>query len=203
MSGVEAVIFDLGNVLLFFDWDITADRLCARTGKTRRELDDYIVTTPFVNQLCIGQLSRERFFEIIARDLGFNGDYNEFFLIWSEIFSPNEPMIQLAAALQGRQRRFVLSNTNAIHMDYVFAHYPFIRDFEGAILSHEVGLLKPDARIYRLALEKFELTPQRTVFIDDILANVDGARAVGLHAVHYQSVEQVRQELTKLGVAPI
>lgn len=203
MSGIDAVIFDLGNVLLLFDWDIAADRLCAHTGRTRRELDDYIVTTPFVSQLCIGELSRERFFEIIARDLAFEGDYNEFFLIWSEIFTPNEPMIHLAAALKGRQRRFVLSNTNAIHMDYVFAHYPFIHDFDGLVLSHEVGLMKPDARIFRLTLDKFGLAPQRTVFIDDILANVDGARAAGLQAIHYQSAEQVRQELTNLGVAPI
>lgn len=203
MSDIDAIIFDLGNTLLFFDWDITADRLCARTGKARRELDDYIVTTPFVNQLCIGELSREHFFEIIARDLGFDGDYNEFFLIWSEIFTPNEPMIGLSASLKGRQRRFVLSNTNAIHMDYVFVNYPFIHDFDGLILSHDVGLMKPDARIYRLALSRFGLEPKRTVFIDDILANVDGARAVGLHGIHYRSAEQVRQELTKLGVAPI
>ena len=203
MNSINTIIFDLGNVLLFFDWNITADRLCARTGRLRRELDDYIVTTPFVNQLCIGELSRERFFEIIARDLGFDGDYEEFSLIWSEIFDPNEPMIRLAASLKGRYRRFILSNTNAIHMDYVFAHYPFIHEFDGAILSQEVGLLKPDARIYQLALEKYGLDPARTVFVDDILANVDGARAVGLQAIHYQSIEQVRQELTKVGVVPI
>jgi HAD superfamily hydrolase (TIGR01509 family) len=112
-------------------------------------------------------------------------------------------MIALARALKGRTRRFVLSNTNAIHMDYVFTHYPFIHDFDGLILSHDVGLMKPDARIYRLALEKFGIEPRRTVFIDDILANVDGARAVGWHGIHYRNAEQVRQELTKLDVAPI
>ena len=157
MSSVDAVIFDLCNTLLFFDWDIAADRLCARTGKTRRELDDYIVTTPFVNELCVGKLTRGRFFEIIARDLGFDGYYDEFARIWSEIFTPNEPMIRLAATLKGRYRCFVLSNTNAIHMDYVFANYPFIHEFDGLVLSHEVGSMKPDARIYHLAVSRFEL----------------------------------------------
>ena len=56
MSSIDAVIFDLGNVLLFFDWEIAADRLCARTGRSRQELDHYIMTTPFVDQLSRGEL---------------------------------------------------------------------------------------------------------------------------------------------------
>jgi putative hydrolase of the HAD superfamily len=203
MSVIDAVVFDLGNVLLNFDWDIAADRLCARTGRTRRELDDYVVTTPFVTQLGLGQLSMQRFYEIVSRDLGFDGGYDEFARMWSEIFSPNEPMIEMAMALKGRVRQFILSNTNQIHVDYINRVYPFIHEFDGSVFSHEAGLMKPDPRIYSLALQKFGLVPEHTVFVDDIVANVDSARALGIHAIHYESVEQVRRELTKLGVAPI
>jgi putative hydrolase of the HAD superfamily len=203
MSGIEAIIFDLGNVLLFFDWEIAANRLCARTKRSRQELDHYIMTTPFVDQLSRGELTKQRFFEIVASDLGFDGSYQEFAVLWSDIFSPNEPMIALARQLKGRVTRVILSNTNAIHMDYVFGKFPIVREVEGLVLSHEVGLLKPDPRIYELALQRFGLRAGRTVFIDDIPTNVEGARAAGLHGIHYQNPDQVRLELTKLGIAGI
>ena len=99
--------------------------------------------------------------------------------------------------------RLLLSNTNAIHMDYIFERYRFLDDFDAHVLSHEVGLLKPDAAIYRYTLEKYGLAAERTVFLDDLTTNVEGARRVGMQAIHYQNPEQARAELTKLGVSPI
>ncbi len=200
MSVLETVVFDLGNVLLLFDWRIAADRLCARTGKSRREVDHYFMTTPFAARLDRGKMTKRKFFETVGSDMGFDGTYEEFALIWSNIFSPNEPMIALARQLRGCVRRFVLSNTNAIHMDFVFERFPFIREFEGHVFSHEVGAMKPEAQIYEYLLKTFAVEAGRAVFIDDIHANVEGARAVGLHGIHYQGPNQVRQELTKLGI---
>jgi len=200
---VEAVIFDLGNVLLPFDWDIAVDKFCARTGRLRRELDNYMVTMPFPNQLSLGHMTKEEFFRIVAHDFGFDGDYEEFAQIWSDIFTSDEEMINLAALLKGRYRRFALSNTNPIHMDFIFARYPFIHTFDGLILSHEVGLMKPDHRIYELTLEQFGLKASDVVFIDDILVNVEAAEAVGLRGIHHRDARRTREELTKLGVLPI
>lgn len=197
------IVFDLGNVLLPFDWEIAADRFCERTGCTRRELDDYIMTTPFVNQLGLGQMSKEQFFATVAGDFGFDGTYEEFALIWSDMFTVDEAMRDLAARLKGRYPRYILSNTNAIHMDFIFARFPFVRDFEGHILSHEVGLQKPDRRIYELTAARFGLEPARTVFIDDIAANVAGARAAGWHGIHHTGYATTSAELTRLGVAGI
>lgn len=203
MKQINAVIFDVGNVLLRVSEDVALDRLGARAGRSRREMEDYIMATPFVNQLARGELSGKEFYRIVSGDLGFDGDYEEFARIWSEIFEPIEPMVALAGRLKGRLPRYILSNTNAIHMDYIFGRYGFMREFDGYVLSHEVGLLKPDRRIYELALRRFGLEAGRTVFVDDILANCEGARCVGLGAIHYQNAEQTRAELTKLGVAPI
>lgn len=200
---MEAVIFDLGNVLLSFNWDVAVERFCARANCERRKLDDYIVTTPFTNQLAEGKLSKQRFFEIITKDFKFPGSYEEFALIWSDIFTVDEVMVALAAALRGHYRRYVLSNTNAVHMDFIFARYPFIHTFEGLVLSHEVGLQKPDHRIYEWTLARYGLTASRTVFIDDIWANVEGARGVGMQAIHHRDAASTREGLTKLGVTGI
>jgi glucose-1-phosphatase len=200
---VEAVIFDLGNVLLPFNWDIAADKFCARTGRTRREVDDYIVTTPFMNDLSLGRMTKEEYFRVVSQDFGFDGNYEEFAQIWSDVFTEDEEMIALSAHLKGRYRRFILSNTNAIHMNFIFTRYPFMHTFDGYILSHEVGLLKPDRRIYEVTLERFGLAASESVFIDDILANVEGARGVGMHGIHHRDARSTREGLTKLGIAGI
>ena len=202
MNRIEAVVFDLGNVLLPFNWDLAIDRFCARVGCSRRELDDYIVTTPFVHQLETGALGKDQFFCRLARDFRFTGTYEEFAEIWSDIFTSSAPMLALAAALKGRLPRFILSNTNPIHIEFVFQRFPAIRDFDGHILSHEVGLLKPDPRIYEVTTRRFGLKPAQTVFIDDILANAEGARAAGWQAIHHQNPETTIAALANLGVPP-
>jgi len=203
MNGIEAIVFDLGNVLIAVDEPKAAARMAARTGKTLQQLDEYVRGTPYVIELALGKLTKSQFFHTVAKDLGFDGGYEEFALIWSEIFTPIEPMIALAESLKTRVPRLLLSNTNAIHMDYVFAHFPFLHEFDAHVLSHEVGMLKPDAAIYRYTLEKYGLAAGRTVFVDDLVANVEGARRVGMQAIHFRSPEQARGELTKLGVSPI
>ena len=203
MNDIDAVIFDLGNVLLAVDEGRAADRLAKRTGKSRQQIDEYARGTPHAMNLALGKLTRQQFFETVASDLTFGGTYEEFASIWAEIFTPIEPMIALAQSLKNRVRRLVLSNTNAIHMDYIFERFRFLDDFDALILSHEVGLLKPDAAIYKLALKKHGLVAVRTVFIDDMPINVEGARQVGLQAIQFQNADQTRAELTKLGLSPI
>ena len=203
MRRIEAIVFDLGNVLISVHEDRALERICARTGKTLGEIEHYILTTPFVTQLALGQLAPRRFFEIVAGDLGFTGDEAEFAAIWAEVFEPIDEMIQLTRKLKGRLPRYILSNSNAIHIEYVLAHYPFMHELEGWVFSHEVGLMKPDRRIYDWTAQRFGLTPARTVFIDDIPANVEAARAAGWQAIPHCHPAATRAELTKRGVASI
>ena len=203
MSPIETVIFDLGNVLLPFDWGIARKRMCQRTGCSRRELEDFIVTTPFLGQLEVGQLTAQDFFKIVARDLRFTGPQAEFDEIWSDIFTIDEAMVGLSQTLKGSYRRFILSNTSPQHIEFVFAKYPVLRDFDGHILSYEVGLMKPDRRIYELALHRFGIAVESAVFIDDLPANVAGAREIGLAAIQHKSFQKTRRELTRLGIPNI
>jgi putative hydrolase of the HAD superfamily len=203
VSGIDAVVFDLGNVLLRFDDTIARDRMAVRTGKTAGEIETYFRSTPHATHLALGKITGQRFYRTVSKDLGFDGDYEEFAAIWSEIFTPIEPMLDLAAGLATRLPRVILSNTNAIHMRYVLEHFPILQDFDAQILSHEVGLLKPDRAIYELTLRQCGLEAGRALFVDDLRANVEGALAVGMQAIQFADAAQVRQELTKHGVMPI
>jgi len=203
VSGIDAVVFDLGNVLLRFDDTIARDRMAARTGRTAGEIETYFRGTPHATHLALGKITGQRFYRTVSKDLGFDGDYEEFAAIWSEIFMPIKPMLELAAGLATRLPRLLLSNTNAIHMRYILDRFPVLQAFDDQILSYEVGLLKPDRAIYELTLRQSGLEAERTLFIDDLRANVEGALAVGMRAIVFVDAAQVRQELTKHGVMPI
>jgi len=203
VSGIDAVVFDLGNVLLRFDDSIARNRMAVRTGKTAEEIETYFRGTPHATHLALGKITGQRFYRTVSKDLGFDGDYEEFAAIWSEIFTPIEPMLELAVGLSTRLPRVILSNTNAIHMRYILERFPVLQDFDAQILSHEVGLLKPDRAIYELTLRQCGLEAGRTLFIDDLRANVEAALAVGMQAIQFVDAAQVQQELTKHGVMPI
>ncbi len=203
MRKFDAIVFDLGNVLLTLDWDRPARRLGSRTGLTRQQLDDYYQRTPWAHRLAVGEMSKADFYAIVAAELGFTGSFAEFAALWSDMFTPNEPMITLARHLKGRLPRLILSNTNAIHMQFIFARYAFMDEFDGYVFSHEVGVSKPDPRIYERMLRRHRLTARRTVFIDDVPENVAGAQAMGLTAIHYQTAAQTCRELTNLGLTTI
>ena len=80
------------------------------------------------------------------------------------------------------------------------AIYPFLQESRGVTVSGEIGLIKPDRAIYDHHAERFRLAPARSLFIDDSLANVEGARAAGWQAIHFQDASQLRRDLAGYGI---
>ena len=97
-------------------------------------------------------------------------------------------------------RLCALTNFSTETWPVAVARFDFLSWFEDVVVSGEHGLVKPDARIYQLAIERCRLDPARTVFIDDSLVNVEGARACGLHALHFRDADTLRADLGRLGV---
>jgi epoxide hydrolase-like predicted phosphatase len=203
MTKIEAVIFDLGNVLVTVDWMRAAHAFCGRTGKTWMELAHFADGGHVMERFAKGELSGPDFFALAVSDIGFNGSYEEFAHIFSGIFTPIVPMIGLAESLKGQLPRYLLSNTNIMHMERILADHPFLRGFDGHVLSYEVGLLKPDPRIYEHTLHRIGLRPEQTVFLDDLEPNVQAARDLGMNAIQHREFEVTRQGLTNLGVPVI
>ena len=203
MKPVQAIIFDLGNVLIRVEEWRFAARLAARATKNPATLVEFFNRSAAVAAYSTGRSSAHEFYDAVTQETSFRGTFEEFATIWCEIFTPIPATLTLAMNLKGKLPRIILSNTNALHMEYVFREFPVIRDFDGHILSHEVGLLKPDAAIYELALQRYGLPAAQTVFIDDLEANCAGARAVGLRVIQCKSADQVCRELTRLGIPNI
>jgi 2-haloacid dehalogenase len=112
-----------------------------------------------------------------------------------------EETVVLLAELRDRGvPLFALSNWSAETFDLVRHQFPFMEWFDGIVLSGEVGVIKPDARIFAELQTRYGLEPATTLFIDDNSANVDGALAAGLQAVRFESAATLRDYLSGLGL---
>lgn len=181
---IDAFVFDIGNVLLRFDFGKAVARLEPLCDEKKSER--FLAPLEEVkNEYESGRIGRAAFLKEAFRLLGYRGDEAGFISAWEEIFEVNEPMIELVEALHGRFPLYLLSNTSDIHVDYMLAQFPFFGRFSDAVYSYRVCCSKPDPGIYTLAAKQFGVAPERTVFIDDLAANIASAQKVGFRAVEY------------------
>ncbi len=198
---IKTIIFDMGRVIIPFDFQRGYDRMAPLCGYTTAEIPERLRTCDLVNRFESGQIEPEAFVTEFSGVLDFKIEYPEFCDIWSSIFL-SETLIpdEMLAALRARYRLLLLSNTNAIHWSMVKEHYPALRHFHDTVLSFRVGAMKPSPRIYQEALRLANAGPQECFFTDDIEAYVEGAKQEGIDAVQFQNADQIAKELRARGV---
>src|SRR5437870_4541275 len=138
MPRPHVVVFDLGKVLVDFDYSIAARRIAARGRLSAEEIKRLIDHSPLLFRYETGRLTKEQFFAEICSATGFSGGLDEFSEFFADIFVPIEPMVALHAAL--RQRgvpTYIFSNTNELAAGHIRRQFPFFSDFDGYILSYE------------------------------------------------------------------
>jgi putative hydrolase of the HAD superfamily len=193
---IKTIIFDLGNVLIPFDFKLGYAKLASLGGCPSAEIPRRIRSTDLVTRFETGQVTSREFVGELSRLLELKTTYDAFCEIWSSIFLPAtlvpESMLE---GLRQRHRLLLLSNTNDIHFSMVEANYPLLRHFDHYVLSYRVGALKPSPKIYAEALERAECRPEECFFTDDIEQYAEAARQAGIDAVQFQSVPQLEKEL--------
>ena len=119
---------------------------------------------------------------------------------WPETVSGAiEGSVVLLDALQRRGiPLYALSNFSAETFPYARERFAFLAWFDGIVISGDLGVTKPDARIYRSLLERYDITPSNALFIDDVAANVEAAREVGMQGLHFAGADSLREELQRL-----
>jgi 2-haloacid dehalogenase len=109
--------------------------------------------------------------------------------------------VEMLAELKARNTRlYGLTNFSSETYPPAFARFSFLRRLEGVLVSGDVGLIKPDPRIFDLLIARFSIDPRRAVYIDDVAANVAAAQPFGLHAIHFTTPAALRAELVALGL---
>jgi len=195
---IRTILYDLGKTLVFFDFAPVYRTLVSHSGRPEGEVREVIHER--YGEFCCGRMTGRQWHGYLTGSLGISTPYDEFATLWADIFWPNEPMIELARTLRPRYRQYLLSNTDEIHLPWCMKKFPLEPLLDGLILSYEIGAIKPDRAIYERGLERFGLLAGECVFIDDMPANLEGARACGIRTVICDSAAQVRRDLASLGV---
>lgn len=201
MPDLRTIIFDMGNVIIPFDFRRGYAAMEKHCPYPASEIPDRIRPTGLVQALESGHIEPRPFVEELSRVLGFQLSYEDFREIWSSIFLPDTLIpASLVEKLKENYRVMVLSNTNAIHIEMVTERYPILQLFDHLILSHEVKAMKPEPAIYAAALAHAQAAPAECFFTDDILDYVEGARRAGLQAEQFLGYDKLLNDLRGRGV---
>jgi len=198
---VEVVVFDLGNVLIPFNprWlfrqllrdEASIDRFFAET-----DFDAWNTAMDAGRRFADGIAAHSRCFP------HYRALFEAFFERWQE--TVGEPITESVEVLRELQkndiRTYALTNFSAETYPLAVARFPFLADFDGAVVSGSEGVVKPDPAIYRRLVERYSIVPARAVFIDDKLENVEAARRLGFHGIHFSDPALVRPALRALGL---
>lgn len=198
---VRTVIFDLGKVLVPFDFQRGYARMSALCGLPAAEIGTRLAASGLAIEFESGRLEPEDFASRVCALLGVELGYEDFCEIWYSVFLP-ETLIpeSMVERIREQRRTVLLSNTNHIHFSMLQKNYPILRHFDAYCLSHEVRAMKPDPKIYRHAIELAGCEPQECFFTDDVADYVEGARKMGIDAVQFQSAGQIASELRARGI---
>ncbi len=187
----RAVVFDLGKVLLHFDWTRAAQKLATRSKLPAQEMLRTLDYTHTVIQYELGKITSRQFFEHARDAIGFNGTFADFAPMFADIFSEIPAIIGLHAELWRRGiPTFIFSNTNELAANHVRAHYPFFAHFTGYVFSFEHGAMKPDARLYEVVERMSGCRGAELLYIDDLPKNIEAGRARGWQVILQEQPEQ-------------
>ncbi len=192
----SAIVFDLGNVLIPFDYSPAIKKLNQiQTGLGDKFSEYYKSNYSFHRDFERGNVSETTFINKMLEVVDHKIDAETFCIFFSEIFSLNEKVISLLPVLKNNYKLFLLSNTNSIHQKYGWQKYEFLKYFDKLILSHKVHSVKPEEKIYRKVEEASGFPSEEHFYIDDIQEYVEGAKSIGWDAVQFVDFQKLEHDL--------
>lgn len=201
VSAPPVVVFDLGKVLVDFDYSIAARALGPRTRLPAGGLQTLLCTSPLLCQYETGAITTAQFHGGVCAASGLDMGLEEFSACFADIFSEIQPMIDLHAALrEGGVATWIFSNTNEIAARHIRRRFPFFSRFDGYVLSYEQGAMKPDPKIYQVVERQTGRKGEAILYLDDRAENVAAGLARGWRALLHESPEKTRLALGKAGL---
>jgi len=182
---IDTIFFDLGKVLIDFDFNIALHRVKQHSSLKETEIEQRIKDLgDAIDRYETGIVSTEDFFSELKERLGYLGTVPELKRIWQEIFTPIDDHIQMARILSLYYPLGMISNTSEAHIDYCMARFEFMTIFQQRFYSYEIGVMKPDPEIYLHALNAMGADKYTTLFIDDREENILTPSRMGWQTIH-------------------
>ena len=204
---IRLFVFDLGNVILPFEHHQIAVKLHQRSTEksvfTPQQLFDVMfdLQNGLINPYEEGLMSSGEFFSNLKRRFQLDMDMKAFSDIWNPIFHDDPEVNRVILYLKEKNYPlFLLSNTNELHFSYIMEKYPIIHWFDEWLLSFEVGVKKPNRRIYDAIFEKMDVRPGEVFYVDDIVKYVETAQQFGINGMVYTNADQLWEFIRKNGI---
>jgi putative hydrolase of the HAD superfamily len=200
---IKAVVFDFGNVLGFFSHRRAAEQLSlyAPGGVTADDILTFLGDSDVEIAFEEGRMSTTEVLDRLRQRFDLRGSDEQLERAAADMFTPNEPVCALVPVLRQNYRLVLLSNTNDLHYRHFRRQFADTLDhFHALVVSHQVGVRKPDPAVYDHARERADCAAHECLFIDDLPVNAVAARACGWQSVVYRKGDDLRQLLMQAGV---
>ena len=183
MSEQKVVVFDLGKVLVDFDYSIAIRRFAERSEAGLEQIQRLLDSSIQIDYES-GKITTDEFYATIRDGIGFRGDRAEFISIFADIFSPMESMIAFLDRLKSVGfPTCVFSNTNEIATGHIRDRFPFYSQFDNYVLSYEEGGMKPDEAVYDVVEQRTGESGASILYIDDRSENIETGRGRGWQTI--------------------
>lgn len=196
----RALIWDMGGVLVRNMDPTIRGRLAAPYGMTYMDLENLFFGNEAAIKASIGQASEADSWDFVQKKLNISAeDMPDFIDTFYSCDKFDEDLFKFTMQLKPRYQTGLLSNAFPETRTSLARRFPhFYEMFDVTIFSAEVGIAKPDPQIYHQILNRLGVAASASVFVDDFIENVEGARAIGMHAIHFRGSQQIRDELKEL-----
>jgi len=184
---IEVIMFDLGKVIIDFSPELMLREMRSRCPKPE-DFERVLANTDLAVRYESGGLTSEEFFDDLCRLSGLRMTFPEFRQIWASVLAPQLLISEdLLKTLRLRYSMILISNTNEVHVNHIAERHRVFDYFDHKIFSYEVGVMKPDLKIFEHAISLSGKRPEKHFFIDDRQENVLAARQLGIHTHQFMS----------------
>ncbi len=202
MAAIDTIIFDLGGVLI--DWNPNyVFRTIFSTEEEIKWFYENICTPDWNEEQDAGRSLQEGTDYLVKKFPDHEKSIRAYYDRWKEMLGgPIHDTVEIFRELKFHTdlKLYALTNWSAETFPVALELYDFLHWFDGRLVSGEEKIRKPAPAIYQLLAARFNIEPQTAIYVDDNIRNVLPARELGFHGIHFQSPQQFRAELVKLGV---
>jgi epoxide hydrolase-like predicted phosphatase len=199
MSEIKVVFWDLGGVIVRTEDRSKRERWEHRLGMEPRQLDHLIFSGDAGRKAALGELSVDDVWEWVRQELDLNQDEAQ--QLARDFWQGDDLDTELVTFIRGLRAQFqtgLISNAWLELRDMLENHWHIDDAFDDLVISAEVGLVKPDPAIYKLALERLDVEADHAVFVDDFTQNIASATDIGMHAIHFTDPIQAVMDVNQL-----
>lgn len=195
------IIFDLGNVLLNFNPEEYLKTKIIEDDKVSEVHKEIFKSKEWI-MLDRGTITEEEAINILVKNSSQNGELIRLaFENWYELLTPIEDSVMILKKLKNAKYKvYFLSNFHMLAFEYITKKYDFFNFFDGGIVSYREKLLKPEEGIYKRVIEEYQLNPVESIFIDDVQANIEGARKLNFETILFKSSKDLTEELRRYNI---